>query len=134
LTRSGDGFFFHSNHQQPANICANTNITQSYLTKIVTVINTLQANATTNATLQQDKANSVAYLKNTANQALAISNCTAFVTGLKNAMSADAAVQQSRARLSASIEQQFRQAAANATGSNGSKNLYGDKHSSHHHF
>ena len=134
LIRSGDAFLFHSNPQQPANICANSNVTQSYVTKIVALINTLQANATTNAALQQDKASFFIYLKNTTNQALAISNCPNFVTGLKNAMAADAAVQQSRQRLSASIEQQCRQAAANATGSNGPNNLYGGKHSSHHHF
>lgn len=106
-------------------ICTNATVTQSYLTKVLAAINAVQANATTNAILQQDRTNFVTYLRNSTNQVLALTNCTVFLTGLKGAMVADRQAVYGRLRMLSSIEQQFRQAASSAVGTNGPNDLYG---------
>lgn len=118
----GNGLF---GRPTTASLCANSTIAPSYVTKVVTIINSLQANATTNAFLQRERANFVAYVKNTVNQVLASTNCTGFLTGLKSAMEADVRINQAQQVMARNIEQQFRGAATSALGYNGPNDLYG---------
>jgi len=115
--------FFKPHHPTEASICLNNATAQSYLSKALALISTLQANSTTNAVLQLELPNFVSYLKNTTNQALSSTNCTSFVINLKAAQLTDKAAERAREKIDCYIEQQFQQAARNATGSNGRNEL-----------
>ena len=65
-------------------------------------------------------------MKNTINLALATSNCPAFLTGLQNAMAADATINRAQQIMTGNIEQQCRDAASSAIGQNGPNDLYGN--------
>ena len=135
MIHPSDGFSFPFFGQlfrpTPASLCANRTIAPTYVSRVVSVINSLQANVTTNALLQRNKPNFVAYLKNTSNQVLASSNCTAFVAGVKNAMAADGIINRAEMNVALSMEQQLRQAASSALGVSGPNDLYGKQHGGH---
>lgn len=120
VARPGEGFFsfLHFGHRSTVtSICSNSTIAQSYLSQILSLIQTLQANTTTNATLQQRYSSFVSYLQNSTNQAVLTSNCTTFVSNLKVAQAADKNRECVAQELEDRIQQQFQQVARNATGS-----------------
>ncbi len=116
-------FLKHPFSHTPASICSNNSTAQSYLSQTLALINKLQANSSYNSVLQLQSANFVSYLQNTTNQALLSNNCTAFMTNLKAAKSADNAAEYTRQQIASNIQQQFQQVAHNATGSNGPNEL-----------
>lgn len=68
--------------------------------------------------MQEQSPNFIAYIRNPANQGLLYSNCSAFITGVKAAKSADQNIQRARQQIRADIYQRFRQVPRDVTGSN----------------
>lgn len=112
-------FMFGFGRPKVISICSNSTTAQSYLSQALSLITNLQANATTNAVLQQQYPNFVAYLKNTSNQALLTSNCTSFVSNLKVAQRADKIAVLTTELQARQIQRQFQQVARTAIGNQG---------------
>jgi hypothetical protein len=111
------GLGHHSSPQASASVCANPTTAQSFLSQSLALIKNLQANSSTNAILQLELPNFVAYLQNITNQVLLSNNCTIFITNLKGAKLADEVAEQKREHLAAHIEELFEQVGQNVTGS-----------------
>lgn len=78
---------------------------QQFLTQTQQLISTLQSNGSFTRFLE-DRAQTIAYIQNADNTALLSSNCTAYVTGLQNAKSAD--------RAAGDVQRQYYRSATNA--------------------
>lgn len=107
----------------PTTVCTGNTTEVQYLTKVLTLINTLQGNATYNAIFQVQSANFLAYVKNFTNQALLYTNCPGFVTGLKAAKTADRTAARVRFQIAVDIYQRIRQIPRDITGSNGPNDM-----------
>jgi hypothetical protein len=115
----------------PTSICANNITKAAYLNQTLTLITYFQLNATYSPVFQLESPNFILYMKNSTNQALLYSNCTAFVIGVKNAKSADEAAECTRERISQYIDQRFQQVVYNVTGSKGPNDLDSSEHCHH---
>ena len=84
-------------------LCANSSLAQSFLTNTKQVIADLQANGTYTQVLQKRSAQ-VAYLQNSGNGALLVSNCTQFFVGLNAARQTDQQAVQQQQRLEKNLD------------------------------
>lgn len=113
-------------------VCTNTSTQTSYITGVLTLLNNIQQNATYNAVLQSRSPNFIAYVRNSVNQALLYQNCPAFVTGVKAAKSADAAMERSRCQVVRDIYQRLRQVPRTATNTVGPTDVDSSEKHDHH--
>jgi hypothetical protein len=109
----------HGQARKSLKFCSNSTTSQAYLTQIISVIDTLQANSSYNSIFKIQSANFIEYLKNTVNQELLRSDCDAFVKGLKAAKKADKEAEHEQKRLTATIRKQLQQVANSVTNSKG---------------
>ncbi|CAF0742048.1 unnamed protein product [Adineta ricciae] len=119
--------FFAQLFLTPTSICANTTTQASYLTSTLNLLNTFQQNTTYYTVLQTQSPNFVAYVRNSANQALLYSNCTAFVSGVKSAKTADKTAECNRQKIARDISQRLQQIPHTVTGSKGPNDLDSDE-------
>ncbi len=107
----------------PTSVCTNSTTQIAYLTKILTLINNFQTNATYNSVLQIQSTNFVSYITNSTNQGLLYSNCTGYVIGLQKAKLADKVAERTRQRIAQDIYRRIRQVPRDVTGSNGPNDM-----------
>ncbi len=99
---------FHTDKKLPS-FCSNATIGQAYLTKLLSVIDNLQANGTYSSIFNSQSANFIAYLKDTKNQGLLQTECEGFITGLNSAKKADKEFAREQKKLSREIGKQLKQ-------------------------
>ena len=99
--------------------CSNSTTAQAYLTEIIPVIDSLQANSSYNSILKIRSANFIEYLKNTTNQQLLPTDCEAFIKGLTAAKKADKETERAQKRLTTTIRKQLQQVAHDVTNGKG---------------
>ena len=92
-----------------AKLCANSSLASAFLTNAKQVIANLQANGSYTQALQKRSAQ-IAYLQNSGNGALLVSNCTQFFVGLKAARQTDQQAVQQQQRLEKNMDSLLRQA------------------------
>jgi hypothetical protein len=86
-----------------AKLCANSSLAQAFLSNTKQVIATLQANGSYTQALQKRSAQ-IAYLQNSGNGALLVSNCTQFFVGLNAARQTDQQAGQQQQRLEKNVD------------------------------
>jgi len=99
--------------------CSNNTLAQVYLTKTLSIINTLQANSSYNSILKSQFANFITYLQDTNNQGLLNSDCEGFIKGLKAAKKADKEAERAQRYLIKTIQKQIKQVGRDITNEKG---------------
>ena len=115
----------------PTSICANNTTQSAYLSRTLALIRSFQLNATYNTVLQDRSSSFVAYIQNPANQGLLRSNCSAFVTGVRSAKSADQKTQRARQQIRADIYRRFRQVPRDVVMNNGRNDMDSNEQHGH---
>jgi hypothetical protein len=105
--------------QKLSKFCSNSTAAQAYLTQILSVIKSLEANPSYNSILKTQSANFITYLKDTKNQELLHSDCEGFIKGLQAAKKADKEAERSQNDLVRIVQKQIKQAARDVTSGKG---------------